>query len=45
MAGKLQDRQQIVHAVRLVAISGREQPIHLCIRQDGLWLFTEGGKV
>lgn len=35
----------IQHPVRLVAASGKEQPVLLCIRKDGLWLYTQGGKV
>lgn len=33
------------YSVRLVALSGREQPVQLRICRDGLWLYTEGGKV
>jgi hypothetical protein len=31
--------------VKLVAVSGREQPVVLKVRRDGLWLYTEHGKV
>jgi hypothetical protein len=33
------------YPVKLVAVSGREQPVVLKVRRDGLWLFTEHGKV
>lgn len=33
------------YPVKLVAVSGREQPVVLKIRRDGLWLYTEHGKV
>lgn len=38
-------QQEIQHHVRLVAASGKEQAVLLCIRRDGLWLYTQGGKV
>jgi hypothetical protein len=34
-----------VHAVALVAVSGREQSAQLHVRRDGLWLFTQDGRV
>jgi hypothetical protein len=33
------------YPVKLVAVSGREQPVVLKVRRDGLWLYTEHGKV
>jgi hypothetical protein len=33
------------YPVKLVAVSGREQPVVLKVKRDGLWLFTEHGKV
>ncbi|WIA35453.1 hypothetical protein OEZ86_003892 [Tetradesmus obliquus] len=32
------------YPVKLVAVSGREQPVVLKVKRDGLWLFTEHGK-
>lgn len=33
------------HTVKLVATTGQEKGVVLRIQRDGLWLFTEGGKV
>ncbi|KAF8060606.1 SCLT1 [Scenedesmus sp. PABB004] len=44
MAAAPADAGGLAHPVRLVAVSGREQPVVLKIRRDGLWLFTEHGK-
>lgn len=47
MVGGADDSSTTVktYNVRLVAASGREQGVILRIRRDGLWLYTEGGKV
>lgn len=36
---------ELVYDVQLVAATGREQAVSLRIRRDGLWLYTQGGKV
>jgi len=45
MVGGADDSSSITYNVSLVAASGREQGVVLRIRRDGLWLYTEGGKV
>lgn len=37
--------EDIAYSVKLVAATGKEQAVLLRIRRDGLWLFTQGGKV
>jgi hypothetical protein len=42
---KMADSAMSAYSVKLVAVSGREQPVVLKVKRDGLWLYTEHGKV